>query len=58
MYKAIKNVASIASPLALVVLGGRFKFSSVKALAPQITLGTILRLLFPYTKSKRKVARR
>ena len=46
LYKAIKNVASIASPLALVVLGGRFKFSSVKTLAPQITLGTILRLVF------------
>lgn len=46
LYKAIKNVASIASPLALIVLGGRFKFSSVKKLASLISLGTILRLVF------------
>ena len=43
LYKAVKNIASIASPLALIVLGGRFKFSSVKRLAPQIVLGTALR---------------
>lgn len=46
MYKSIKNVANIASPFALIILGGRFKFSSVKKLAPQIILGTSLRVIF------------
>lgn len=46
LYKAIKNVASIASPFALIVLGGRFKFSSVKKLASKIILGTVLRIVF------------
>ncbi len=45
-YKAIKNVAGLASPLALIVLGGQFKFSAVKKLAPQIILGTSLRTVF------------
>lgn len=45
IYKAIKNIASIASPLALLVLGGKFKFSAVKRLAPYIALGTILRTM-------------
>lgn len=45
LYKAIKNVANLASPLALIVLGGKFQFSAVKRLAPQIILGTILRAI-------------
>lgn len=43
LYKAIENVKNIASPLALLVLGGKFKFSSVKRLAPQIIIGTVMR---------------
>ncbi len=43
-YKAIKNAAGIASPFALIVLGGRFKFSAVKKLLSQITFGTFLRV--------------
>lgn len=45
LFKAIENVKNIASPLALMVLGGKFKFSSVKRLAPQIILGTTLRAI-------------
>ncbi len=45
LYKAIENIKNIASPLALLALGGKFKFSSVKRLAPQIILGTTLRTL-------------
>lgn len=45
-YKAIKNVAGVASPLALIVLGGKFEFSAVKKLAPQIIIGTSLRTIF------------
>ena len=45
LYKSIKNVASIASPFALIVLGGRFKFASVKTLASKIILGTVLRIV-------------
>lgn len=45
LYHAIKNLSSIASPLALVVLGGQFKFSAVKELAKEITIGTCWRLI-------------
>jgi predicted permease len=45
LYVAIKNVASMASPLALVVLGGQFCFSAVRGMLPQIIAGTSLRLV-------------
>ena len=45
LYIAIKNVSSIASPLALIVLGGQFRFSAVKALAKDIIVGTLWRLI-------------
>lgn len=45
LYKVIKNVGSMASPLALLVLGGQFKFSAVRALAKDIAFGTLWRLV-------------
>lgn len=43
LWTAISNVAAIASPLSLVILGARFDFSSVRSLAKPITLGVLLR---------------
>ena len=45
LYTTIKHVSSIASPLALIVLGGQFRFSAVKELAKDIMIGTIWRLI-------------
>ena len=45
LHTAIKNISSIASPLALIVLGGQFRFSAVKALAKDIMIGTVWRLI-------------
>lgn len=45
LYKAIKNLSLIASPLALIVLGGQFKFTAVKTLAREIIIGTVWRLV-------------
>ena len=43
LWTAVKNAASIASPLSLVILGARFDFSAIKSLAKPITLGVVLR---------------
>ena len=45
LYKAIKSIGSMASPLALLVLGGQFKFSAVRSLARDIAFGTAWRLV-------------
>lgn len=45
LYKAIGSVSSIASPLALIVLGGQFTFSAVRSLAGDIAYGTLWRLI-------------
>lgn len=45
LYKAVDSVSSIASPLALIVLGGQFTFSAVKSLAKDIAYGTFWRLV-------------
>lgn len=45
LYKAVKSIGGVASPLALMVLGGQFKFSAVKELAKDIIFGTIWRLI-------------
>ncbi len=45
LYKAIDSVGSIASPLALIVLGGQFTFSAVRSLAKDIAYGSIWRLV-------------
>ncbi len=44
IYTTISNLAKVASPLALVVLGARFEFKSVKSLAKPIVVSVILRL--------------
>ncbi len=49
LYKAIKSVSSMASPLALFVLGGRFSFSAVKSLRKEIIAGTVWRLIITPT---------
>ncbi len=45
LHTAIKNLGSIASPLALIVLGGQFRFKAVKSLAKDIVIGTVWRLI-------------
>ena len=49
LYTAIGNVAKIASPLALVVLGGKFRFDAIKELKSQIFAGTFARIVFAPT---------
>lgn len=43
--KTIKSIANLATPLALIVLGGRFEFKAVKKLWKQLTLSVTLRLV-------------
>lgn len=45
LYKAVSNLKAIASPLALVVLGGQFTFSAVKGLLKEIAVGTAWRIV-------------
>ena len=45
LYSAIEMISKIASPLALVVLGGLFSFSQVKGMFKEITIGVIARLV-------------
>lgn len=44
-YKALKSLASVASPLALVVLGARFDFKAVGSLRKEIIIGTLMRVV-------------
>lgn len=44
MPKTISSIAALATPLALLVLGGKFEFKSVKKLWRQLTLSVSLRL--------------
>ena len=45
LYTAVNNLKSIATPLALVVLGGQFEFSAVKGLLKEIVAGTLWRII-------------
>lgn len=45
LYTALNNLKSIASPLALVVMGGQFEFSAVKGLKKEIIVGTLSRIV-------------
>lgn len=45
LYTAIKWVGQIASPFALIVLGGTFEFFTIKRLAKQIVIGTFSRVV-------------
>ena len=41
LYKSIENISKIASPLALIVLGGTFNFSQTKGMLKQVISGTV-----------------
>ena len=43
LYSAAKDLKSIASPLALLRLGGQFRFSAVKELWKEVAAGTVCR---------------
>ncbi len=45
VYTALQNLAKIASPVMLFVLGACLDFKAVGALLPQVTLGVVLRLI-------------
>ncbi len=45
LYKALDTIGSLASPLALITLGGLFEFSSMKHMKKQITFSVISRLI-------------
>lgn len=45
LYTAVKNLSSLASPFALIVLGGQFEFSAVKGLLKEIVIGTFWRIV-------------
>lgn len=45
----ISSLSKVATPLALIVLGGRFEFKAVKTLWRQLTLSVTLRLLITPT---------
>ena len=43
IYKLLTDLASVATPISLIVLGAQFEFSAVKELKYQIIFGTALR---------------
>ena len=45
LYKTLSNLKAIASPFALLVLGGQFEFSAVKGLMKEIISGTLSRVV-------------
>lgn len=45
LYTALKDLKAIASPLALIVLGGQFEFSAVKGMSKEIIVGTVWRIV-------------
>lgn len=45
VYSVLKNLKSITTPLALLVLGGQFKFGVVKGLIKEIAAGSVFRLV-------------
>lgn len=45
LYTAVKDLKLIASPLALIVLGGQFEFSAVKGMTKEIVVGTVWRIV-------------
>ncbi|MBR7164883.1 MAG: AEC family transporter [Clostridia bacterium] len=46
VYTTAESLSSLATPLALLVLGAQFEFSMVKALKKEIFLGTIQKVIF------------
>lgn len=44
LYTCISELKTIASPFALIVLGGQFRFSAVKGMTKEIIVGTVWRV--------------
>jgi len=45
LYTSVNNLKAIASPFALLVLGGQFEFTAVKGLLKEIVVGTVWRIV-------------
>lgn len=45
LYTTVNNLKAIASPFALLVLGGQFEFSAVRGLLKEIAVGTLWRII-------------
>lgn len=45
LYKTLDNLKAIASPFALLVLGGQFEFSAVRGLLREIVVSTVWRIV-------------
>ena len=45
LYTSLNDLKAIASPFALLVLGGQFEFSAVHGLLREITVGTVWRII-------------
>lgn len=45
LYTAVSDLKIIASPLALIILGGQFEFSAVKGMTKEIIVGTAWRIV-------------
>jgi hypothetical protein len=45
LYTAVKDLKTVASPLALVILGGQFEFSAVKGMTKEIVVSTVWRII-------------
>lgn len=45
IYKPLDQLKTIASPFALIVLGGQFEFSAVKGMFKEIIVGTVFRII-------------
>ncbi|MCD7729381.1 MAG: AEC family transporter, partial [Clostridia bacterium] len=45
LYNVLTNLKSMATPLALIVLGGQFEFSAVKGMTKEIIVATVFRLI-------------
>lgn len=45
LYKTVENLARIASPLALIALGGDFTFKAISKLKTKIIMGTTIRVI-------------
>lgn len=46
LYNTVNNIGKIASPLALIIWGGLFDFSSIQSRKKAIAIGTLARIVF------------
>ncbi|MCD8040286.1 MAG: AEC family transporter [Clostridia bacterium] len=45
LYRVLTSLKSMATPLALIVLGGQFEFSAVRGMTKEIVVATVFRLI-------------